>query len=415
MSTEHTLTKYDAVSVVETAARYLQKGLPLSIRSDLHWEPNHTDQSLRKHMIQIARYEVVGIRRKRSWPYGVAPSDKGTKEPEEADSEIRTGIPYQLEVITQPEYVRPVDLEAHLTVSGLRTTIVSGADGHEICHVSRPDNLESAPEVNGNVLRFSVQGAETSIASKRLLVRTLNLCPEKEVEAGNYKLSERWIPKNAELRISFGDDNRALLAITYQISDENWDRLSSLKGEIDEYARANGFPNSDWPYHERENKCGGTDWSEHVPDGWYCVSFEQACRNHDHCYDTLGSNRDECDRRFHEDLIAASWKYIMRPWKQAPYEPTAKDFGIYQATAVLTGRPDIFGVPPVVAIMPNPFVPVPAHLQPWALDSLRRALVVAEIYYLIVKGFGGKYHAKAQERAREYKALVDEFVSAKYG
>lgn len=33
------------------------------------------------------------------------------------------------------------------------------------------------------------------------------------------------------------------------------------KAAIDNYARANGFPRSDYPYYENVNGCGGEGWS----------------------------------------------------------------------------------------------------------------------------------------------------------
>lgn len=34
------------------------------------------------------------------------------------------------------------------------------------------------------------------------------------------------------------------------------------------------------------------------------ADFREACRRHDACYDTIGSNRRECDRRFLEEMLA---------------------------------------------------------------------------------------------------------------
>ena len=78
------------------------------------------------------------------------------------------------------------------------------------------------------------------------------------------------------------------------------------KAEIDEYARTHGFPDSDYPYAEHINTCGSNDFSSIVPDGWYCVSFANACRNHDRCYITLGSSREACDKNFRDCLLYTS-------------------------------------------------------------------------------------------------------------
>ena len=183
------------------------------------------------------------------------------------------------------------------------------------------------------------------------------------------------------------------------------------KEEIDAYARTHGFPDSDYPYAEHINTCGSNDFSSIVPDGWYCVSFENACRNHDRCYITLGSVREECDERFMKDLQSACWQYIMRPWKQARYEPTPADIAIYHASAALVGPWVV--VPPTPALRPNPLLPIPPTAQPQAVESLHRAYRVAEIYYLAVKATGGSYFAKSQELARNYKALVEDFLAGR--
>ena len=183
------------------------------------------------------------------------------------------------------------------------------------------------------------------------------------------------------------------------------------KAEIDEYARTHGFTDSDYPYAEHINTCGSNDFSSIVPDGWYCVSFANACRNHDRCYITLGSSREACDKNFRDDLRSACWKYIMRPWEQAPYSPTSSDWAIYHASAAVVGP--WVTIPPVPAIRPSPLFPVPPIAQPQAADSLRRAYQVAEIYYQAVKASGEAYFSKSQELARRYKALVDDLLAGR--
>lgn len=41
-----------------------------------------------------------------------------------------------------------------------------------------------------------------------------------------------------------------------------------------------------------------------IPDQWPAgVDFTQACNAHDTCYFTPGSNKNDCDNRFHEALL----------------------------------------------------------------------------------------------------------------
>ena len=83
------------------------------------------------------------------------------------------------------------------------------------------------------------------------------------------------------------------------------------KDQIDNYARANGFPRSDYPYYETVNECGGEGATSRVPDKYelkvfgrtvFRADFRDACNNHDRCYMTAGSNRRECDAKFERDL-----------------------------------------------------------------------------------------------------------------
>ena len=42
-----------------------------------------------------------------------------------------------------------------------------------------------------------------------------------------------------------------------------------------------------------------------IPQGAAGADFRSACRNHDACYDQLGSNRHQCDLQFRADMLCA--------------------------------------------------------------------------------------------------------------
>ncbi|MBJ7900953.1 MAG: hypothetical protein GC158_13790, partial [Cyanobacteria bacterium RI_101] len=141
------------------------------------------------------------------------------------------------------------------------------------------------------------------------------------------------------------------------------------KAEIDNYARANGFPQSDHPYYENVNGCGGEGWSETaVRDSWGKVSFREACNNHDRCYMRLGSDVNACDDNFYKDLRASCERdsYIRDP---------------------------IF----------NKKIPDPA--------TLSACYPIATTYYSSVRAVGWKWHQGAQAKARRYNDVVQNFLN----
>jgi hypothetical protein len=100
------------------------------------------------------------------------------------------------------------------------------------------------------------------------------------------------------------------------------------KDQIDNYARANGFPRSDYPYYENVNQCGGEGATSRVPDKYelkvrnpftgkmhvvFRADFREACDNHDRCYMTAGSNRRECDAKFERDLKNRCGSIVSNP------------------------------------------------------------------------------------------------------
>jgi hypothetical protein len=141
------------------------------------------------------------------------------------------------------------------------------------------------------------------------------------------------------------------------------------KAEIDNYAKANGFPRSDYPYYENVNGCGGEGWSETaVRDSYGKVSFHEACNNHDRCYMTLGSDLNACDDNFYKDLRASCERdsYIRDPFFDTK-------------------------------------IPDPA--------TLSACYRIATTYYGSVRAVGWNWHNGAQKKSKEYKNLVQNFTT----
>jgi hypothetical protein len=136
------------------------------------------------------------------------------------------------------------------------------------------------------------------------------------------------------------------------------------KAEIDSFARANGFPSSDYPYYENVNGCGGEGWSKTaVRDTWGRVSFREACNNHDRCYMTPGSDVNQCDNRFGFDLRVSCERdsYVRDP---------------------------VF----------NKKIPDPV--------TLSACYPIATTYFGSVRAIGWNWHQAAQAKARRYRDLV---------
>jgi hypothetical protein len=146
-------------------------------------------------------------------------------------------------------------------------------------------------------------------------------------------------------------------------------QAASNKAEIDNYARANGFPRSDYPYYENVNGCGGEGWSETaVRDSWGKVSFREACNNHDRCYMTLGSDVNACDDNFYKDLRSSCERdsYIRDPFF-------------------------------------NEKIPDPA--------TLSACYLIATTYYGSVRAVGWDWHQGAQAKARRYNDAIQNFLN----
>jgi Group XII secretory phospholipase A2 precursor (PLA2G12) len=59
------------------------------------------------------------------------------------------------------------------------------------------------------------------------------------------------------------------------------------------------------PARADSNGCG-SGWTGRItPNAPAGTSFKFACDRHDECYDTLGSNRQECDNQWHNNMLAA--------------------------------------------------------------------------------------------------------------
>lgn len=80
------------------------------------------------------------------------------------------------------------------------------------------------------------------------------------------------------------------------------------KAQIDEIARSNGWVNSDYPYYENVNRCGGEDATRNVPDNYRNIPFSGACDSHDRCYMSFDANKQTCDERFYSELRASCEK-----------------------------------------------------------------------------------------------------------
>jgi len=55
------------------------------------------------------------------------------------------------------------------------------------------------------------------------------------------------------------------------------------------------------PVKAQSSGCG-SGWSWYLtPNLW----FKEACNNHDKCYDTFGKSKNDCDKQFHNEMLAA--------------------------------------------------------------------------------------------------------------
>ena len=196
-------------------------------------------------------------------------------------------------------------------------------------------------------------------------------------------------------------------------------RTSPTKAQIDDYARRNGFPRSDFPYFQRPDRCGAGRFSDIIPDGWYHIDFGEACNAHDRCYMTPGSDRKQCDQAFFENLKAAVRRDLSQRTARIPvllspfpskvvttgfkgkYKPSPSDLAVFKLS-------EVAGLVPPVPLPPGTILP--RGVDPIEPTSLMRGLAVAKIYHAVVDREGGKYHREAQAMARKYKALTDAYI-----
>jgi hypothetical protein len=71
------------------------------------------------------------------------------------------------------------------------------------------------------------------------------------------------------------------------------------------------FKHAEVPYAKKPDGC--SSWSNNpyqVRDSWGPVSFREACNEHDRCYYTLGTDPDDCNRRFCRHLSRACEKRL---------------------------------------------------------------------------------------------------------
>lgn len=70
------------------------------------------------------------------------------------------------------------------------------------------------------------------------------------------------------------------------------------------------FPEADYPFVQKSNQCGATDWTHIVPERPLCFKgagqclddFSKACDFHDRCYMWIGMSREDCDNGFLERM-----------------------------------------------------------------------------------------------------------------
>jgi len=67
--------------------------------------------------------------------------------------------------------------------------------------------------------------------------------------------------------------------------------------QINNFMRDSGWPDSNYPYYERENGC-----SIPVIGFAFDAKFKPACDQHDRCYMTLGKQKSECENAFYNDM-----------------------------------------------------------------------------------------------------------------
>lgn len=144
-------------------------------------------------------------------------------------------------------------------------------------------------------------------------------------------------------------------------------------GQIDEWAKSNGFSTSAYPYYDAVNGCGSEPPTNLVPDAFYFVPLTGACNNHDRCYMTEGSLQSNCDTSLLNDIRSACKSAIGKIW---------------------------------------PIPPAPPGVL-WKHDakSLARCYAAAQTYYAAVNAVGGSWHSNSQVEAAKYNTLVSDYIS----
>jgi len=124
----------------------------------------------------------------------------------------------------------------------------------------------------------------------------------------------------------------AIALLTYSAQAITMDDLEELigealeKGKIDLYMQeVKGFDESNYPYYEGTNGCGGEELTAYiVPDKYVYretikvlgkkktitlleANFRDACNKHDECYMTYEKSKEYCDGKFTQDLGTACY------------------------------------------------------------------------------------------------------------
>ncbi len=185
----------------------------------------------------------------------------------------------------------------------------------------------------------------------------------------------------------------AIALLTYSLQATTMDELGRLtgeafeKGKIDLYMQeVHGFDESNYPYYENVNECGGEGLTQGVYDTYiYKVTvkvlgkkkkitllnadFRDACNKHDECYMTYEKSKEYCENKFAEHLGTAC------------YEGELKDFGS------------------VIKNLITGFAPVGVCLG------------VAANYAVVANVAGYSFYPNAQKKAQRYKEALDDMFS----
>lgn len=103
--------------------------------------------------------------------------------------------------------------------------------------------------------------------------------------------------------------------------------------------------------------CGDTKWALIVPDsdpltgllsGGVIDNFDQACENHDACYEDYDKTKEECDNAFYQDLLDSCWEKtcteIIAPYYAGKVRQKGDSYYDYKHRS--TGINGAFGIDP---------------------------------------------------------------------